>query len=93
MITVDIFNKLIKQKNIVIVYFYSIDLESINININNNESYKDNFLLIDILKENKLVKDLNIKSAPLFRIYKKGNLIEEIFGTYENINSILKSYL
>ena len=47
------------------------------------------FMFIDSNKELDLIYSLNIKSVPLFRIYKNGNLIEEIFGSYANICEII----
>ena len=46
-------------------------------------------MFIDSNKELDLIYSLNIKSVPLFRIYKNGNLIEEIFGSYANICEII----
>ena len=46
-------------------------------------------MFINSNKELDLIEDLNIKSVPLFRIYKNGYLIEEIYGTYPDICEII----
>ena len=86
------FNSLIKQKNIFIVYFTNSEFEILNNNIEilSKKMGEPNFLIIDIDKNKKLVENLFIKSIPFFYIYKNGELIEEIFGNYKNINDIIK---
>ena len=86
------FNSLIKQKNIFIVYFTNSEFEILNNNIEilSKKMGEPNFLIIDIDKNKKLVENLFINSIPFFYIYKNGELIEEIFGNYKNINDIIK---
>ena len=47
------------------------------------------FKVINI-EDEKNIKKLHLKGIPLFHIYKNQNLIEEIFGTYKNIEDIIR---
>ena len=81
----------IKQKNINIVFFTNEKFSELN-NIIKEQSKslgESHFLFIDTNKDQHLIKSLNIKSVPLFYIYKDGDLIEEVFGNYSNICEII----
>jgi len=81
----------IKQKNINIVFFTNEKFSELN-NIIKEQSKslgESQFLFIDTNKDEHLIKSLNIKSVPLFYIYKDGDLIEEVFGNYSNICEII----
>ena len=82
----------IKKKDINIVFFTNdIFLELNNKIIDQSKILgEDHFLFIDTNKECDLIQKLNIKSVPLFYIYKDGTLIEELFGTYSNICDIIR---
>jgi len=86
------------QKNI--LYFYSnrcntcqeLDLELNNFLIKNNNK-KIQFIKINIEDSPEIVKNLDITTYPIFRIYNKNVLSREIFGTYSNILEILEKCL
>jgi len=82
----------IKQKNINIVFFTNDKFLELNNTIKKQSKLlgESHFLFLDSNKELDLIKTLNIKSVPLFYIYKDGNLIEEIFGNYNNICEIIQ---
>jgi hypothetical protein len=82
----------IKNNRVCVVYFTNEDFRELNNKIIGlkNSLDKSNFLFIDTDKEVDLIEELNIKSVPLVRIYKNGNLIEEIFGSYTNICDIIR---
>jgi len=82
----------IKQKNINIVFFTNDTFSELNQTIKDQSKIlgKSHFLFIDTNKECELIKNLNIKSVPLFHIYKDGILIEEVFGNYSNICEIIQ---
>ena len=88
------YNKLISKNDISIIYFFSKDFNILNIKINEiKKLYPENINYIDIDKEYDIISKLNIKSAPLFRIYKNNEIIEEIFGNNPDIVNILKVHL
>ena len=82
----------IKQKNINIVFFTNKKFLELNDKIKEQSKIlgESHFLFIDTNKEGDLIKNLNVKSVPLFYIYKDGYLIEEVFGNYNNICEIIK---
>jgi hypothetical protein len=82
----------IKNNRVCVVYFTNEDFRELNNKIRGlkNSLDKSNFLFIDTDKEGDLIEELNIKSVPLVHIYKNGNLIEEIFGSYTNICDIIR---
>lgn len=93
--------ELINSKSIFIIFFYNfryVELKN-RIDILRNKCIKnyhnDIFCFIDSenSSNNKLLETLFIKSVPLFHIYKNGELIEEIFGTYDNICSIINAHI
>ena len=82
----------IQQKNINIVFFTNKKFLELNDKIKEQSKLlgESHFLFIDTNKECNLIKNLNIKSVPLFYIYKDGYLIEEVFGNYNNICEIIQ---
>tara|TARA_B110000967_G_C18747532_1_gene491033 strand:- start:288 stop:557 length:270 start_codon:yes stop_codon:yes gene_type:complete len=82
----------IQQKNINIVFFTNKKFLELNDKIKEQSKIlgESHFLFIDTNKEGDLIKNLNVKSVPLFYIYKDGYLIEEVFGNYNNICEIIK---
>ena len=82
----------IQQKNINIVFFTNKKFLELNDKIKEQSKLlgESHFLFIDTNREDDLIKNLNVKSVPLFYIYKDGYLIEEVFGNYNNICEIIK---
>ena len=82
----------IQQKNINIVFFTNKKFLELNDKIKEQSKIlgESHFLFIDTNRQSDLIKNLNIKSVPLFYIYKDGYLIEEVFGNYNNICEIIK---
>jgi len=82
----------IQQKNINIVFFTNKKFLELNDKIKEQSKIlgESHFLFIDTNREGDLIKNLNVKSVPLFYIYKDGYLIEEVFGNYNNICEIIK---
>ena len=82
----------IQQKNINIVFFTNKKFLELNDKIKEQSKIlgESHFLFIDTNKEVDLIKNFNVKSVPLFYIYKDGYLIEEVFGNYNNICEIIK---
>ena len=82
----------IQQKNINIVFFTNKKFLELNDKIKEQSKLlgESHFLFIDTNREGDLIKNLNVKSVPLFYIYKDGYLIEEVFGNYNNICEIIK---
>ena len=82
----------IQQKDINIVFFTNDRFSELNTKIRDQSKIlgESHFLFIDTDKECDLITQLNIKSVPLFNIYKNGKLIEEIYGTYNNICDIIR---
>ena len=82
----------IQQKDINIVFFTNDRFSELNNKIRDQSKIlgESHFLFVDTKKECGLIKNLNIKSVPLFYIYKDGKLIEELFGTYSNICEIIR---
>ena len=81
----------IKNNRLCVVYFTHNDFKDLNNKVENlkNSFGNSKFMFINSNKELDLIEDLNIKSVPLFRIYKNGYLIEEIYGTYPDICEII----
>jgi thioredoxin-like negative regulator of GroEL len=82
----------IKNNRVCLVYFTNGNFTELNNKISGlQHSISDSkFLVIDSDKHLDIIKELNIKSIPLIHIYKNGKLIEEIFGTYNNICDIIR---
>lgn len=82
----------IQQKDINIVFFTNDRFSELNNKIRDQSKIlgESHFLFVDTKKKCGLIKNLNIKSVPLFYIYKDGKLIEELFGTYSNICEIIR---
>ena len=91
------FNKIIKSKKIIIIYFYSEECENINkivenlININKANVNVKKYDINDTNNE-ALIKLLNIKSYPFFYIYKDNKLVDQILGSL-NIKLLLNLYI
>ena len=91
------FNKIIKSKKIIIIYFYSEECEKINKivdNIININKVNVNVKKYDIndTKNEELIKLLNFKSYPFFYIYKDNKLLDQLLGTL-NIKLLLNLYI
>ena len=84
---------LLNLNEIVIIYIYSKSFTELNKKINKLKKSYDYIFFLDIIEHKNIIEILNIKSAPLFIIYKRGVLIEEIFGNYKNIENILKLHM
>lgn len=84
--------KFIQQKDINIVFFTNDRFSELNNTIREQSKLlgESHFLFLDTNKECDLIKRINIKSVPLFYIYKDGDLIEEVFGNYSNICEIIQ---
>jgi thioredoxin-like negative regulator of GroEL len=82
----------IKNNRVCLVYFTNENFTELNNKIGGLQKSISNskFLVIDSDKEVEIIDALNIKSIPLIHIYKNGQLIEEIFGTYTNICDIIR---
>ena len=82
----------IKNKDISVVFFTNMCFLDLNYKIKtlSIELDESNFLFIDSNTEIDIIERLNIKSVPLFHIYKNGRLIEELFGSYTNICNIIR---
>jgi len=81
----------IKNNSIAIIYFTNSQFATLNTKIHGLNSNK--IMFIDTDNELDIIEKLNIKSVPLFYIYKNETLIEEIFGTYTNICDIIRLHL
>ena len=84
--------KFIKQKDINIIFFTNDRFSELNNTIREQSKLlgESHFLFVDTNKELELITNLNIKSVPIFYIYKNGKLIEEVFGNYSNICDIIR---
>lgn len=82
----------IKNNRVCVVYFTNNDFHELNTKIEDlkNSIGESKCMIIDSNQDLELIEELNIKSVPLFHIYKNGKLIEEIFGTYNNICDIIR---
>jgi hypothetical protein len=95
------YRKQINSKSIFIVFFYNLRYTELKnkIDILRTQCIKnyhnDIFCFIDCdnYSNNKLIESLFIKSVPLFHIYKNRELIEEIFGNYDNIYNIINAHI
>ena len=74
------------EENIKRVYFYN--------DLCYDEKFKNikNIIFINTDNNELLVQELFIKCVPYFKIYKNGENIENLFGTYKNIVNILKMF-
>ena len=81
-------DEFITNNSIAVIYFTNSQFATLNNKIENLNS--NNIMFIDTDNELDIIEKLNIKSVPLFHIYKNGTLIEEIFGTYPNIIDIIR---
>ena len=82
----------IKRQHVNIVFFTNENFKDLNSKIREQSKIlgEENFLFIDSDIDYELISRLNIKSVPIFNIYKNGKLIEEIYGTYNNIGDIIR---
>ena len=87
-------DEFINSNKLCVIFFTSSEFNELNKTMNQlqQEIGKYRFLILNIQEtQNKsIVKKLKLKSVPLFHIYKNKNLIEEIFGTYKNISTIIR---
>lgn len=84
-------DEFITNNSIAVIYFTNSQFATLNNKIENLNS--NNIMFIDTDNELDIIEKLNIKSVPLFHIYKNKSLIEEIFGTYTNICDIIRLHL
>ena len=85
-------NTFIKTHNICVIFFTNHTFSSLNTKIKglSLELGTSKFRIVDSTKELELINQYDIKSVPLFHIYKNGKLIEELFGNYSNICTIIR---
>ena len=89
----------LKPNNFIIIYLYSNLCDTCNnlkpkldkLVYNNNNNII--FFKINVEEDNELVRYLDITTYPVFRIYKNYIMLQEIFGTYDNIIEILQSFI
>jgi thioredoxin-like negative regulator of GroEL len=97
------FNKYIVNKinNIIIVYFYTQESWCSNLNHILFPIFKDNnngnviFLTVnvDLHANHEILAKTDVTNYPIVRLYKEGNMFQEIYCTYPNISSIIKSLI
>ena len=96
---VDEYKRFLNLQKFVIVFFYNKHFSSLIKKIDKlkkdceNRNMFNVFLYIDVDSNKEIVENLFLKSVPLFRIYHNSEMIEEIFGNYNNITEILNTYL
>ena len=81
------------NKNIVSILIFTNDnFEIFNKQLRNVSNICDesNFLFINSNKSVNIINKMNIKSIPIIYIYKNSKLIEEVFGTYNNVSDIIR---
>ena len=87
------FNNIIKNKHVSIIYFYS-DLfknitEKINKFLENIYDVSILFYSVNIDDSLSIVKNDDITTFPILRIYKNSEFIKEIYCSYDELESIL----
>lgn len=95
------FYRFMKRDSVVLAYFYVDDFW----NHNTTEKLKNVFaennngnitiLMVDFYKKSnqKLIDTEDITNYPIIRLYKQGNLFQEIYATYQNIDEIVNSLM
>lgn len=88
------YTNLIKSYNICIFFFYSKECMELFNKIKNIEiPHKNKISFVEIENNISLIKEIKLKSYPFFKIYKDGILIEDIIGTYANIENIIRLHI
>lgn len=88
------YTNLIKTHSVCIFFFYSNDCQNLYNTISSIEtSNQSKIFFIDVEQNIELVKELKLKSYPFFKIYKNNVLIENIIGTYQNIDNIINLHI
>ena len=90
------YTQLIKTHSVCIFFFYSQECNTLYNKIKTLEtSSKSKIFFIDIneSKNSDLIKEIKLQSYPFFKIYKDGKLIENIIGTYDNIDTIVNLHI
>jgi len=82
----------INKNNISILVFTNNKFSEFNNKITSitNKCGESNFLVINSITNSNIIQQMNIKSIPMIYIYKNSKLIEEVFGTYNNICDIIR---
>jgi len=97
------FNKYLvnKSNNIIIVYVYTEDIWCNKLNHILFPIFKENnngnviFLRVnaDLQSNNDVLSKTDVTNFPIIRLYKDGNMFQEIYCTYPNISTIIKSLI
>lgn len=91
---IKIFNNLIKKKNLSVIYFYSTQFPDITNKIVNflKDIYNLNIQFYSInIKNEKIIKEVDLTTFPVLRIYKNNELIKEIYCSNCELDNILKN--
>jgi thioredoxin-like negative regulator of GroEL len=85
-------DEFINNNNISILVFTNNKFSEFNTKITSisNKCGESNFLVINSNTNSNIIQQMNIKSIPMIYIYKNSKLIEEVFGTYNNICDIIR---
>ena len=89
------YTELIKNHSVCIFFFYSQECNTLYNKIKALEtSSKSKIIFIDVNQNNNvLIKEIKLQSYPFFKIYKDSKLIENIIGTYDNIDTIVNLHI
>ena len=88
------YTNLVKSYRVCIFFFYSKECHELYDKIKTIEtSHKNKICFVDIDHNISLIKEIKLKSYPFFKIYKDGILIEDIIGTYDNIENIIRLHI
>jgi hypothetical protein len=97
------FNKYIvnKSNNIIITYIYTREVWCEKLNNTLFPIFKENnngnviFLKVDadVQANHEVLSKTDVTNYPIVRLYKEGNMFQEIYCTYPNISSIIKSLI
>ena len=68
-------------------YFVKLNKQILNLSI---ELDTTKFKFVDSINDVSIIEKYNINSVPLVHIYKNGGLIEELFGNYSDICTIIR---
>ena len=95
------FNKYLdKSANyLLIVYFYSLKNGSEELNNSINTIFRDccngniNAIKVNIDNNEPLIKHIDLTTYPVFHIYKNKNKIQELYSSYDNLETILNNLI
>ena len=97
------FNKYLvnKSNNIIIVNIYTQESWCIKLNQILFPIFKDNnngnviFLTVnaDLQSNTEVLSKTDVTNYPIVRLYKEGTMFQEIYSTYPNISTIIKSLI